>query len=743
MIDVEWSEKLGRGVIDCHFDPASRTVAAGDLNGSVTLLDSTGGIIDQRSVDMPVWGIAQAQIDGNLHIAVAGAEKARSVGRGYLFVDFELSTKFDAERELWDCAFHGSGACYSSWASKLYFTNREGVTTTLSTPGTPYGLLADRGAVSVALNGTGIGRADFSNPENPSLSISTRLPEACYKLTLAGGQIVCGSKGNAVRFASALGQSRVVGSGQVCAVAAHDRYLLAGDLEGTLALFHLGVYEEPLASLSLPGGIWSIEIDHQASLAYVACGDGRLYCLCLDLAEFSDHQFSEARSAINSPLDGERLGAVAPTPAAVELVLGMIDEEWDRWSAEDIEVIARVARAWRAERESDRLLYVLAMAEFERRNSDDSIVLFQAIDPHSGYKLRSLLPLARALAMNGSLGAAVRILRLNLPNVPEDQRPEYLFEIGSLHERRGDSEHAFAAYESLSGLDHGYPGLRQRLEILRNHENPQAPGPAPLSGELIEADPTRSGLSARRTDSYDAVSYLLYEYGAPDDEAKKHMEAELMEKATADLEAGRSLDIGCATGRWPEWFARKGFEAHGYDISHESIELCQHRAEQLPDLSLTFELYDISGGVRLANYFDIITCMMGTFNHVPPESREPFLAGARNSLVEGGRFVVSVWNSSSPFCEYLGLDRQVAKENLRRNSLEPEAVVDLLRDCGFEIEKITPFCFLPNACYRVWDDEFRGGIPGMLQIEQFLRDNLSHGTRSQMHFISASVGTAE
>jgi SAM-dependent methyltransferase len=745
VIDLEWSEKLGRGVIDCHFDPVSRTIAAGDLDGSVTLLGSNGTIIDQRHIGMPVWGIAQAQIDGQLQIAVAGADKTKSAGRGHLFVDFELSAEFEAEGELWDCAFLPSGVCYSSWASKLYFTDRAGeLTSSLPTPGTPYGLLVEGSEISVVLNGTGIGRLGLDDPDERRLAVSERLPDVCYKLARAGDQIVCGSKGNAVRFASALGQSRVVGEGEVCAVAAAGHYLLAGDLEGSLALFHLGVYERPLASFTLPGGIWSIEIDQQAGLAYVACGDGRLYCLYMELAELADQEISEARAAISSPLDSERLRTLAGTPAAVEMALGMIEEEWERWSAADIEAVARLARAWKEDRESDRLLYVLGMAELERKKSDESILLFQAIDQHSTYKVKSLLPLGRALAMNGSLGAAVRILRLGLPSVPEDQQAGYLFEIGKLHERRGDSEHALAVYESLSSLDHGYPGLRERLDALRNRESPQVSAPAELSGDLIrEEERSSPGLSARRSDNYDAVSYLLYEYGAPDDEAKKHMEAELMATVIADLpNGGRSLDVGCATGRWPEWFARKGFEAHGYDISRESIDICSRRAEQLPELGLSFELYDICNGARLRDHFDVITCMMGTFNHVPPDSRDAFLSGIHDSLAEGGRFVVSVWNSSSPFCEYLGLDLQVAKEALRRNSLEQEAVLNLLRSSGFEIEKITPFCFLPNECYRVWDDEFQEGIPGMLQIEQFLRDNLTFGSRSQMHFISALAGGA-
>jgi 2-polyprenyl-3-methyl-5-hydroxy-6-metoxy-1,4-benzoquinol methylase len=743
MITPVWSERIGsKGVIDCDFDPCSRTIVAGDIDGTVTLLDAHGNHLGKSHVDLPVWGIAHHYANESHLVAVATAEKTTKRGTGYLLSDLERIAEFDAPGELWDCIFTSSGVYFTSWNSTIYVTDHYGrMVSEISAPGTPYGLAAAGDDVMVVLNEVGVGQLR-PNGDAHNLSIARRFPDACYNLCLGTKPdlIVSGSrKGSAAMLSSMTGE-REVGERDVCAIALNEEFLLAGSLEGRMALFHLGAFPEALATHELPGEVWNIALDSSSGLAYVACGDGYLHCFQIELEEVPDWAVEAIRSAVKAPIDVDGLGAVS-APCAAEIALGLIEQEWDRWSEQDLAAIAGIVRQWLNWHESPRLFYILGLAELEQGRGDEAILLFQRIE-NSKYGLKSLLPLARALHSSGGVGAAIRVLRMNLSRVQEADRAEYLFEIGRLHEKHGDYENAIDAYELVSALDYDYPGLRESLRHVRDQQLPNDAGPSVDFSSAL-AEPLRDGnyLSARRTADYDRLSYFLYEYGSPDEEAKKYLETDLMTKRLppTELEA-RSLDIGCATGRWPEWFARRGYEAHGYDISEASIEICQQRAQQHPQLPLNYEKYDISAGARHVGFFNVVTCMMGTFNHVPPENRVTFLQGVLDSLSDGGRFVVSIWNASSPFCEFLNLDGQRAREALRRNSLERSHFLELLEGAGFTVDSVTPFCFLPNECYRVWDDELREGVRSLIDIENHLRANLTARTRSQMNFVVATAG---
>lgn len=746
MVDVLWGERIGRrGVIDCCFDPVTKTVVAGDLDGSVVWLDQSGGSIGTCRVDMPIWGVAQAQRYGSHLIAIASADKETGEGHGYLFSDLKKTTDFSADGELWDCVFVDQAVYFTSWSSHIYALGLESKDIgKYSAPGTPYGLAIDSPqSAIVALNGVGIGELRPSG-DGVQVRVARQFPDACYNVCghLNSEHVVTGTKGGAAAILTALTQERGVGAKGACAVALSGDFLLAGDLDGTLSLFHLGEFTRALRSMVFPGSVWNVEIDPESNLAYVACGDGNLYCLDVDLRPLPAGEIARIRDSIQSPLDGQHALSLASEPAGIEVALGMIEDEWERWSNADIEGVAALADLWLKSYDSPRLRYILGLAELERSRSDEAILQFQRIDEDPFYEVKALLPLGRALHATGSTGAAIRVLRMGLPRIPGEEQAEYLFAIARLHDKQGDKEHALEAYELVSALDHSHPGLRDALDRLRQAESPEkrVPGDLSVAVDSLDVDPDRQPqLSNRRTDNYSALTYFLYEYGSPEDEAKKHMETELMKTVAFEAlgDGGRSLDVGCATGRWPEWFARKGYDSYGFDISPESIEICERRAEQHPHLPLTFERYDIADGARMTGFFEVATCMMGTFNHVPPDRRVAFLRGVRDSLVPGGGFVVSIWNVSSPFCEFLSLDGQQAREEMQRNGLELDEMVSLLRTTGFEVGSMTPFCFLPNECYRVWEDEFQDGVAGMLRIENQLRSNLTAQIRNQMSFIVA------
>src|SRR5690348_14354315 len=158
MIAAVWSERIGmQGVIDCDLDSASQTIVAGDIDGTVALLDARGSLLDSHQVDMPVWGVEQSY-DSTHRVAIACADKKRGVGKGFVLSDFERTGEFDSEGELWDCAFTPFGICFTSWRSRVLVADPSGeLTDSVAVPGTPYGISVQGDEVDLVLNQVGVG----------------------------------------------------------------------------------------------------------------------------------------------------------------------------------------------------------------------------------------------------------------------------------------------------------------------------------------------------------------------------------------------------------------------------------------------------------------------------------------------------------------------------------------------------------------------------------------------------------
>jgi len=202
-------------------------------------------------------------------------------------------------------------------------------------------------------------------------------------------------------------------------------------------------------------------------------------------------------------------------------------------------------------------------------------------------------------------------------------------------------------------------------------------------------------------------------------------------------EPERSLDVGCATGRWPKWFARRGWDATGYDIASAAIQICELQAEKMPvEQQPTFHLYDICDGALEVQGFSIVTTMMGTFNHVPHSRLPSFLRGLWDSLKPGGTLVFTSWNTQSRFCDFLNLDGEPAKEHLRRNSLETHDIVNYLTNTGFHEISTNPIVFLPNSCYDVWEGDLGNPEQSIIELDEVLRRHVA-ANKAQMHFYVA------
>lgn len=236
--------------------------------------------------------------------------------------------------------------------------------------------------------------------------------------------------------------------------------------------------------------------------------------------------------------------------------------------------------------------------------------------------------------------------------------------------------------------------------------------------------------------TYDIVNYIKYEYPSSADKVKKVLEHKVVKDYlnkifTFPVVNKISLDIGCATCRYPRFFSKLGFKSVGYDISEESIKICTKIAEK-ENLNLTAYKKNILEEEPDISTYDIVTCMMGTFNHFPKNTHELFLDWIYKSLKKEGVFIFSSWNKESDYLNYLHFYEIEHKKFLENNSYTFETLSLLFTDERFKIKLISPVAYLPDICYDSWllnkhENE-------MATIDSFLSENID-GIHSQMYVI--------
>ena len=104
---------------------------------------------------------------------------------------------------------------------------------------------------------------------------------------------------------------------------------------------------------------------------------------------------------------------------------------------------------------------------------------------------------------------------------------------------------------------------------------------------------------------------------------------------------GRLVDLGCGTGRLCAYFAAKGFECVGVDLSEEMLAKARVNAP-----TATFTKANLVELTEFPNQsFDHAACLFSTLGMVRgPENRAKVLANAFRLLEPGGRFVLHVHN---------------------------------------------------------------------------------------------------
>ncbi len=165
---------------------------------------------------------------------------------------------------------------------------------------------------------------------------------------------------------------------------------------------------------------------------------------------------------------------------------------------------------------------------------------------------------------------------------------------------------------------------------------------------------------------------------------------------------GRVLEIGCGTGFYTSWIAERDISIIGMDLSPQMIEQAKLRCPD--DVALVVGNCEDPASVldpdRVREGFDAIVGV-NTFSYYP--NKKTALRNYHALLRDGGRlvFLDIHGNAYSQQIAYLTNFRGARQfsENIRE-STRP-TLSSLLRECGFEVERIERLTFMPNAVNRL------------------------------------------
>lgn len=258
--------------------------------------------------------------------------------------------------------------------------------------------------------------------------------------------------------------------------------------------------------------------------------------------------------------------------------------------------------------------------------------------------------------------------------------------------------------------------------------------------ELIKIQSKINSNNCEKIDSepslkYSLIDYLKYEYPNRADSAKKLLELNQVKNIVnklnlKDKSYKKSLDIGCATCRYPLLFADLGFCATGYDINSTAIAISQLRAKDNPNINIKQK--NILTSKPEENTYNIITCMMGTVDHITDQL--DFISWIFKSLKPNGTLIISFWNPKCTYTNYLNFYTRDERELIKNNNRDSSINKCLLEKSGFLVYQLSYFCFLPDACFEAWIDLNEADI---IEIDSCLSKKLNN-SNSQMYLIAAT-----
>lgn len=155
----------------------------------------------------------------------------------------------------------------------------------------------------------------------------------------------------------------------------------------------------------------------------------------------------------------------------------------------------------------------------------------------------------------------------------------------------------------------------------------------PLSGELSR--------------QMDAIYSLRDEADIP------WFSAEIPAELTELAESGwvgpcRALDLGCGTGMYAIWFAQRGFEMTGADLSEEAVRTARKHAEE-SGANCRFIAADLCTSIEgLGERSFDFAYDWEVLHHIAPVQRSAYLANVRRLLRTGAKYYSASFSIEDP-----------------------------------------------------------------------------------------------
>ncbi len=213
--------------------------------------------------------------------------------------------------------------------------------------------------------------------------------------------------------------------------------------------------------------------------------------------------------------------------------------------------------------------------------------------------------------------------------------------------------------------------------------------------------------------AYSEQGFLRYDFGLPEDEIKKFLEtvnaAPIFDELVTDLAKEKSmlksLDIGSATGRYPTLLRGRRFESYGLDVEEKAVKYANKKKELAGGGD--FPRYVCGDARQLDGHrkelpigdFHLLTCMMGTFEHLKPNEQVVVLKHMYTALRTGGRCVISIWDVECPHLAYLSMYDEAQRVTFNKHARTQSDMKELMQKTGFEQVKVVPFALLPQSVF--------------------------------------------
>lgn len=720
MLSHLWRATIGRAVIDVFVDPYSQTVSVGDVSGNSYIFDYYGNTIAEYESDTPIWGVAHTLTSyGTIVFASAHAKKDNGTGLVEIYEDDTQLISFTTNEPIWDVCLLSNLVLATGWKGGLYVFNLESraLVERIDLGKSLYGVCKvneDTALINAEKDGI------YKYTIGADCEKVATIKNCCYNISHNSDQgiVATGSHGPYI-FATTIDGVVLAKkeAKEVFSVVATSNFIIIGTKSGDLSIWSTIDSSREIYSNNQGAEIWNIAYDEKQGHIFLALGDGTVSCMNVDQSADQVAAIEKFLRSSKGKKDIDLIEAIndgIPSTIVIPNLIQLINGGFiDSAKAKTLlaAIDDRISKL-----DGDYCQFSRSILFFSQGDYQSAISGFQVVDTSHPYYSLAVILLAKSLIATGDYDSARQYIVANVSSI----------------EKRYVSE----AMAVLDGLGVGIMNSLERRGATKSATYKPLVGDASKREIFQLAASTKGHNEIDKSLDYGIINYIKYEYPNRADHAKKILEKDIVESYLRENSLpfdGKpiSLDIGCATCRYPIWLSENGFFAVGYDIDDDAIRICQMRSEGNKNVKI--EKKNILDHEPEHGRYSLITCMMGTFNHIPIADQGRFCRWIFDSLRAGGVFIFSSWNKECPYTSYLHFYNREEREYIQKNTRTPSNTESILRDTGFIISQSEPIAFFPDECYEAWLGELTE--PQVIEKDQGFRNILS-GTNSQMYVFS-------